>query len=324
LIQFRNGKAVRAGKGLSFCYFAPRSSLVLVPMQTTDAPFIFREMSSDYQEVTIQGQVTFRIIEPETIAGLINFTLKADGSGYVSDDPAKLSQRVVNAVQVQIKSVVHRLPLNEILHSADQLLRAVKDSLKSAEGLRALGIEMTDLSILAVKPNPETGRALEAKVRETILKQADDAIYLRRNAAIEQERGVKENELNTEIAIEEKKRQIRETQMDAEAAVLDKRQLVERKEMEGRITLEQKKETLVQVAMANSKREADARAYGIAAAMKAVEDVDAKVLQSLMLGTADPAVLIALAFQGLADNAQKVGELNISPDLLRQLMVKKG
>jgi len=324
LIQYRNGKVVRSGKGLSFFYFAPRSSLVLIPVQTTDAPFIFKEVSSDFQEVTIQGQVTFRIVEPETIAGLIDFTLTPDGRGYVSDEPGKLPQRVVNAVQVQVKSVVQRLPLQEILRLADQLVKAVRENLRSADGVRGLGVEVTDLLILAVKPNPETGRALEAKVRETILKDADDAIFVRRNAAIEQERGIKENELNTEIAIEEKKRQIRETQMDAEAAVQEKRQLIERQAMDGRIALEQKNETLVQVSVANMKREADARAYGIAAAMKAVEGVDAKVLQSLTLGLTDPSTLIALAFQGLAENAQKIGELNISPDLLRQLIPKKG
>ena len=44
-----------------------------------------------------------------------------------------------------------------------------------------------------------TDGALEAAAREEILRQQDDAIYKRRNAAIEQERLVKENELNTEI-----------------------------------------------------------------------------------------------------------------------------
>ena len=43
-------------------------------------------------------------------------------------------------------------------------------------------------------------------------RRSDEAIYARRNAAVEQERRIKESELNTEIAVEEKKRQIRETQ----------------------------------------------------------------------------------------------------------------
>ena len=56
-----------------------------------------------------------------------------------------------------------------------------------------------------------------------MFREADEAIYARRNSAVEQERAIKENELNTEIAVENKKRQIRETQMDAERAAYSSR-----------------------------------------------------------------------------------------------------
>jgi hypothetical protein len=36
-----------------------------------------------------------------------------------------------------------------------------------------------------------------------------------------------------------------------------------------------------------------------------------------------PEQLIAVAFQDLANRADKIGELNISPDLLRELMVQR-
>lgn len=320
VIQFKNGRAVREGTGLSFFYFAPSSSLVAVPMESADAPFMFTDVSADFQTVSIQGQATYRIQDPKTLASMMNFTLQPKGAGYVSDDPGKLPQRIVNAIQVQVKSVVQKLPLQELLRSIETVAAAVREGLRATGSLHGLGIEITDLSILAIKPTPETARALEARVRETILKDADDAVYSRRNSAIEQERGIKENELKTEIAIEEKKRQIREAQMDAERAVLEKRQQIERQEMTGKVEIEKQNRELVELAAENAKRQADAKAYGIETSMKALGDVDHKVLQSLTLGSADPATLIALAFQGLADNAEKIGELNISPDLLRQLM----
>ena len=55
---------------------------------------------------------------------------------------------------------------------------------------------MISVSILSVLAQADTRKALEAATREEILKQQDDAIYKRRNAAIEQERIVRENELN--------------------------------------------------------------------------------------------------------------------------------
>ena len=35
---------------------------------------------------------------------------------------------------------------------------------------------------------------------------------------------------------------------------------------------------------------------------------------------ADPRLMIALAFRELAENAAKIGELNVTPDLLRSLL----
>ena len=323
LIQYRNGEAVREGAGLSFFFFAPSSSLVSMPIQTTEAPFIFREVCNDYQEITIQGQVTYRIADAKVLAGMMDFTLKRDGSGYQSDEPGKLPQRVVNAVQVQVKAAIQKLPLERALQAVGTITQEVRRALSGAEGLRGLGLEVMDFSILAIKPTPETARALEARVREAILKDADDAVYARRNSAIDQERSIKENELKTEVAIETKKRQIRETQMEAEMAVLEKRQQIDRQQMEGRVEIERRNQELVQLATDNTRREAEVKAYALDATMKAIGGVDAKVLQALTLGSSDPSILIALAFQGLADNAQKIGELNISPDLLKQLMVKK-
>lgn len=321
LIQYRNGQPVREGTGLAFFYFAPNASLVSVPLESVDVPFMFNEVSSDFQDVTVQGQVTYRVANPKLLASLMNFTQKPNGE-FASEDPTRLPQRVVSAVQVQVRSILSGQTLHELLRGSEQMVQSVRDGLNRPDGLARLGLEMVNLAILAVRPNPETARALESTVREQILKQADDAMYLRRNSAIEQERAVKENELNTEIAIETKKQQIREAQLEAERAALEKRQQIEDQEMAGRIALEDKNKALTDLRVENARKEADAKAYAVGAVMKAVQGTDPKVLQALTVGTADPSVLIAMAFQGLAENAERIGELNISPDLLQQLTSK--
>ena len=321
VIQYRNGQPVREGTGLAFFYFAPNASLVSVPLESVDVPFMFNEVSSDFQEVTVQGQVTYRVADPKLLASLMNFTLKPNGE-YVSEDPTRLPQRVVNAVQVQLRSVLSGRSLHELLRGWEQMVQSVRDGLRRPDGLASLGLELVNLAVLAVRPNPETARALESTVREQILKQADDAMYLRRNSAIEQERAVNENELNTEIAIETKKRQIRETQLEAERAALERRQQIQDQEMAGRIALEDKNKALTDLRVENARKEAEAKAYAVGSVMKAVQGVDPKVLQALTVGNADPSALIAMAFQGLAENAERIGELNISPDLLQQLSAK--
>ena len=320
LLQYRGGKIVREGLGLSFFYYGPTTSLVAVPVASTDTPFIFQETTADFQAVTIQGQVTYRISEPKRLAALLNYTLEKDGDTYVSEDPEKLPERVIHVINVIARAELQKLPLREAIRASDTLVQAVKARLVAAEEITSLGLEVLGLSILAIKPTPETARALEAETREQLFREADEAVYARRNSAVEQERAIKENELNTEIAVENKKRQIRETQMEAERTVQEKKHLVQKEALEANIGMEDRRKSLVALAGENAKAEADARAYGVSNTMKALGSADAKILQALATTGMKPEQLIAFAFQELAGRADKIGQLNISPDLLRELL----
>src|SRR5258705_8634246 len=219
LLQYRGGKITREGVGLSFFYYSPTTSLVAVPVGSTDTPFIFQETTADFQSVTMQGQITYRVGDPKRLAALLDFTLAQNGRTYTSEDPQKLPERVVHVINVLARAELQKLPLREAIRSSDAVVQTVKAGLTNSEEIASLGLEVLGLSILAIKPTPETSRALEAETREQLFREADEAIYARRNSAVEQERAIKENELNTEIAVENKKRQIRETQMEAERSV---------------------------------------------------------------------------------------------------------
>ncbi|MFK5073680.1 SPFH domain-containing protein, partial [Klebsiella pneumoniae] len=80
---------------------------------------------------------------------------------------------------------LQNLPLRDALKATDTLTNLVGTALQKNAELQALGIEMLGLSFLAIKPTPETARALEAEAREQILKVADEAVYARRNSAVE-------------------------------------------------------------------------------------------------------------------------------------------
>ena len=320
LLQYRGGKVVREGLGLSFFYYAPTTSLVAVPVGSTDVPFIFQETTADFQAVTIQGQVTYRVGDPKRLAALLNFTLTPNGHGYMSEDPRKLPERVIHVINVLARAELQKLPLRDAIRGSDGIVEAVKKRLANSEEITSLGLEVLGLSVLAVKPVPETARALEAEAREQLFRESDEAIYARRNAAVQQERAIKENELNTEIAVENKKRQIRETQMDAERAVQEKKHLVEKEALAADIGMEGERKKLVALAAENARAEADARAYGVETTMKALATTDPKVLQALASTSMKPEQLIAFAFQELAGKAEKIGQLNISPDLLRELL----
>lgn len=322
ILQYSKGRLVREGAGQSFFYFAPTSSLVNIPVGSVDVPFIFKEVTSDFQEVTVQGQITYRVAEPRKLSQLMNYTLTPNGAGYTSDDPQKLPQRLVNYAQVVTRSSLKAMPLRQALGSSDELVNALRMGLQNTDAISSLGIEILGLSILAIRPTPETARALEAEAREQILREADEAIYARRNAAVEQERAIKENELNTDIAVENKKRQIKEAQMDAEKSVQQKKRELREAEMATKIALEEQNRQLLALSTENARQEADTKAYGISAVMKALAESDPKIIEVLGNTRMEPGQLIALAFKGLAESAERIGELNVSPDLLRELISK--
>lgn len=320
VLKYRNGQIVKEGEGISFYYYVPTTSIVVVPVSSVDVPFIFEEVTSDYQKVTVQGQITYRIVDQKKIVKYLNYTLDIKGKGYISDDPNKLPQRVINIVKVLTKKHIENLQLKDAIKSSETLANGILNEIRLNEEVNLLGIEILGLSILAILPNKETSRALEAQAREEILKNADEAIYERRNASIEQERRVKENEFNTEIAVENKKKQVKETQLEAERVVKQKENQLKDEQMNFEITLEEKRKNLIERTVLNNKAQADAKAYELSAVMKALEGINPNVIQSLASIGMQPNKLIAIAFQELAEKAEKIGQLNISPDLLQELI----
>jgi regulator of protease activity HflC (stomatin/prohibitin superfamily) len=322
LMKYRAGRVTSQGAGLSALYYAPVTSLVAVPIGSRDAGFILQQIAQDFQAITIQGHVTYRISEPTKAASMLNFTLKADGKTYETDDPEKLPQRILGTVEVLAQQAVKELSLKEALQASDVIAGRIESGLRARSDIASLGIEVLGVSIRAVKPTPDTAKALEAEAREAILKNADEAIFARRNFAVEQERSIRESELDTEIAVEQKKRSIRETQMDAEASVVAKRQQIRQSGMVADIELEGRRKEFVALNAENTRTLADAEAYRVGALMQIFEGVDTKVIQALAAAGMQPGQLIAQAFSGIAEKAEKIGQLNVSPDLLSTLLEK--
>ena len=299
VMLYRQGKVVREGLGLSFFYFSPTASIVQVAVSSRHVPFVFNEVTADFQDITIQGEMAFRVSDAKRVAASLDFSVDAFGR-YRSDDPNKLDERLVHVAQIATRGFTEQRKLSELLIASDGLVTDVLKGLRQSEVVGNLGLEIQDLSILGIKPSPEMAKALQTDAREDLLRRADEAIYARRNSAVELERTIKENELNTEIAVEQKKRQIRESQMEADIAI------------------EQQRATLVDSRVANERKESEARAASLQAMLEPIKSVDWRTL--LAVNGADSAQVIALAFQELAQNAAKIGELNMSPDLLNTLL----
>lgn len=303
VIHYVNGRLKKQGPGLSFIYFAPFSEIVLVSMVATDQPFIFNEMTADFQEVSIQGQVTYRVIEPARLAGMLDFSVD-ERQLYRTDDPSKVAERITNAAQILARSFTQKRTLRDVLVNSESLVTMVRDGIRESNVTRELGIEVTEFHIVAIKATPEMARALQADAREELLKKADEAIFVRRNAVVDMERSIRENELNTEILVQQKQREVKETQLKAE------------------IALEEQRAILVDNRVANERKEAESKAFALSATLEPLKGIDWRILMAAA-GGGDAEQNIGVAFRELAENATKIGEFNISPDLLASLIKKK-
>lgn len=244
-----------------------------------------------------------------------------------------------------VKKYIEKQDLTDAIKAGTVLAESVLEKFKSNSEIEQYGIEIIGLSILAISPNAETARALEAQTREQILKQADDALYERRNSSIEQERKVKENELNTEIAVGTKQKQIKDSELETKKMVMEKENQIKEQEMKYRINLENaelehtlnlsnteiehklslsdKEKKIVEAEVENEKRRAEVQTYQFSAMIQALNNLDADVLIAMAEAEMSLDKMKAKALRELAGKINEIGEINLTPDLLQALMERK-
>jgi hypothetical protein len=282
VIEFVDGRVVREGAGLAFYYWEHNTHIVAVPTTRKDVEFVFTEATADFQTVTFQGQFSYQIADPARVAALLNYTVDPRRRTYVSDDPERLSQRVGTVIQMATRAEIQRRPLTEALQVAESVAAAVLERSREDPQLADLGVALRNVYILAVKPTPEVAKALEAEYRESLLRRADEAIYARRGAAVDEEHKIRETELNSQVALEEQRLRLIDWQGS------------------------------------NAEREADYR--GRAVEQEAAYRARALEQELAAYRTLDPRTLLALAFKEFGQNADRIGNLTITSEILAALL----
>jgi regulator of protease activity HflC (stomatin/prohibitin superfamily) len=187
VIHFANGSIKREGRGLSFFYYSPTSSIVAIPLGSRDIQFIFNETTKDFQTVTIQGQITYAIENPKQLSEMLDFTLNSN-TKINETNFERLNQRLNNEAQTAASSYIQSIGLKETLRSATVISDKIEDGLKKSDAVRLLGVSILSVDVLAVRPTPEMAKALETEMRETLQKRlirqsmSEETLRLSRNA----------------------------------------------------------------------------------------------------------------------------------------------
>lgn len=374
VVVVRNGKVVKSGLGLGFFYNSLTTSIKVIPSTTFDTNYAFDDITTkDFQKITVQGDISYKIKDYELASSMVDFSYidKQDYGIKLSDAQVKMAKRLTGIVKAEIAQFMAVCDIRTAIQSQNELAKRLNESIKDNSFVGEFGLAVINISVLAILPQAETRKALEAATREEILKQQDDAVYKRRNFAIEQERIIKENEINTEIKVVEKEREKDEKTLDAQMSLQEKtaqanmQKLTDDNEynktqrelkcaeqvlqLEDKIKINQA-ENDYKMAMwtkciesdeamhdrqmvrrqyekeeqsidnETQKSIADTKAYANEIILKAFEKVDKEVLMALLLSEMDSKTMIAKAFGDIANNTNKIGNLNISPDLLSSLL----
>lgn len=322
VMKVKRGKIVQKGLGLSFFYNTMTTSMMVIPATAFDASFVFNDiMTADFQSINVQGDISYVITDYEKASKMVDFSYKGKKEylTVLTEAKQKMAKRIMNLAKVYVTKFISGKNVRDAIISADELAGTLRENIKEDETIKEFGLELISISILGILAQSDTRKALEAATREEILKQQDDAIYKRRNAAIEQERIVKENELNTEIKVAEKQKEKREKEMEMKRLVQEKQAELDAGKLANDIRLEEENCKLVDLQTENEKKKSDAKAYDSEVLLKTFAGVDKDVVKALVTSGMDSKALIAKAFVEIGDKADKIGVLNVSPDLLETL-----
>lgn len=323
VIKVKKGKVIDRGPGLSFFYNTMTTSMIVIPMTAFDTSFAYDDiMTADFQKLNVQGDISYIIADYEKASKMVNFSYKDTKNEYeavLAQAQATMAKRILNLTKVYIAKFISSHQVRAAIKTAEELAQELKTALKEDETIQEYGLKILAVSILGISPQPDTRKALEAATREEILKQQDDAIYKRRNSAIEQERAIKENELNTEIRIAEKTKERKEKEMETARMLQEKQAELDARKVADDITLEEERRELVNLQIENEKKKSDAKAYDSQVLLEAFAGIDSEIIKALAISGMDSKSLIAKAFVEIGDKADKIGVLNVTPDLLETL-----
>ncbi|WP_433453213.1 SPFH domain-containing protein [Streptomyces sp. CA-142005] len=222
----RSGTPVHDGPGLSFWFRPLSAALSEVPVDDRELAMTFHARTSDFQDVSVQATVTYRIADPAAAAARLDFSIDPDTGARRGTPLEQLGTLLTETAQQHALDVLARTPARlptttprrgppgRGINSAALVdgVAAVRERVAAGLGaeprLPATGIEVVAVRVMALRPEPEVERALRAPAREQIQQEADRATYERRAVAVERERTIAENELASRIELARREEQL--------------------------------------------------------------------------------------------------------------------
>jgi len=328
VLVYGGGRLKRSARALCFWFTPLSTSVAEVPIDDQEVTFVLHGKTSDFQDATVQGVLTYRIEDPELAAARVDFSLDLARGRHLKQPLDSLTQLVTQLVQELALGWVGKAPLALALSEGQEKIRErVEAGLHDDIGLRELGLRVVALRVAPVRPAPDVERALEVPARERIQQAADEASFARRALAVDKERAIQENELSNKIELSR-----REEELIKQAGVNGRRKVVDENEAKrlhaeaaaARAQIQAKAEA--ESSILHARTEADARrvtSTAEAEALRLIETarVEAESARMDVYREMPAHVLAGLAAQELAGKLGRIERIEITPDNLGNALV---
>ncbi|ETW22385.1 hypothetical protein MGAST_20450 [Mycobacterium gastri 'Wayne'] len=305
----RRGKLVHDGPGLAFWFLPLTAAMSEIPLDDRELPLLFHARTADFQDVAVQATVTYRIVDPTLAAQRIDFSIDTNTGHWRAAPLEQVAGMLTESAQQHGLDLLARTALATALVDG---ISAVRDrmatGLANDTRLTETGIAVIGVRVVAIRPEPEVERALQTPTREQVQQEADRATFERRALAVERERAIGENELQTKIELAR-----REEELVAQNGANERLKTQESWAADAIAT------------QAQARREvqlAEARAQ----ATRLVGDAEAAAESARLAAYRDlsEATLLGLAVKELAANLPKIEHLVLTPDLLAPVLSRLG
>lgn len=340
VMVYRRGELVREGRGLTAWFRPMTTGLAEVPIDDREMHFVFHGRSADFQDVTVQGVITYRVTDPGLLAKRVDFTIDLATGGYLKQPIERLELMVSQLAQQFAWAYIAGTPVRHALTEGTEALRTeITTGLQADKVLEEMGLTLVSVRISSIQPTADLERALEAPMREKIQQEADEAGFERRALAVENERAIQENELKNRIELARREEELitqkgqnsrREAREEAEAKKIEVAAAASRSrvqsvasgdEIKVMAAAEADQIRLLAAAEAESQRLAGAAEAESLEAIEAAR-VAAEKERLEAYGSLPPTILFGLAARELGKNLKQIDHLNLSPEALTPYLAR--
>lgn len=294
VIRYRKGQMRQSGRGLVFWFRPETASIAEIPMDDRETTMFVTGRSQDFQQVAVQGMLTWHVVDPELLAQRVDFSIGLF-SGKLQGEPIeRIETRLAGLVNQAALQYLAEAPVRALLDVGIEPLRQrLEAALAAATSLTEIGIAVVAVRVTSLAPTSELERALQTPTFEALQQKADEAMFERRALAVEKERAIAENELATKTELARREKTL--------------------------ITEEAENARNRATGLADAQQiEADAEAGRIRVIGAAKAEADGA--QIAIYRDLPPAVLMGLAARELAGKLDTIEHLNVTPDLLASVM----